>query len=188
MPTQGKRVLRITAVLIGLVGLPMIWYGIELTLVGGTPYYAITGTLISLSAVELWRVSRRGWYLFASALLLTLAWAVYEAGTEFWLVGSRIWIIGLLSLWLCTPMIRRPLWDGDAPRLLRMRTAQVCAAATVLVLGAMTVNLLNTPVLPSRIQNTALPGTRRIGKPMAGVRRVPVMHPMPRSPQKMLVN
>jgi len=147
MPAQGKRVLRITAVLIGLIGLPMIWYGIELVLAGGTPYYAITGILMSLSAMELWRVSRRGWYLFASALLLTLAWAVYESGTEFWLVGSRIWLVGLLSLWLCTPMIRRPLWGGDAPRLLRMRTAQVCAAATVLVLGAMTANLLNTPVL-----------------------------------------
>ncbi|MEZ5552295.1 MAG: membrane-bound PQQ-dependent dehydrogenase, glucose/quinate/shikimate family [Pseudomonadales bacterium] len=148
MQTQGNWTLKITAVLIALIGLPMIWYGVELALIGGTLYYAVTGILMSLSAFELWRRNRRGFYLFAAALLLTLAWAVYEAGTEFWLVGSRIWIIGLLALWLCTPLIRRPLWGGDAPRLLSDRTVQVCAAASVLVLGAMTVNLLNTPILP----------------------------------------
>ena len=110
MPVKGKWALRITATVIGIIGLPMIWFGAELALVGGTPYYLCAGILMSLSAVELWRARSRGFFLFTAALLLTLAWAVYEAGTEFWLVGSRIWLIGLLWLWLCTPFIRRRLW------------------------------------------------------------------------------
>ena len=89
-------VLRVTAALIGLIGLPMAWYGTELALLGGTPYYVVAGILMSLSAIELWRKSTRGFLLFAGTLLLTLAWAVYEARTDFWLVGSRIWIVGLL--------------------------------------------------------------------------------------------
>ena len=144
---KGKWALKITAVVIGSIGLPMIWYGADLALMGGTPYYLVSGILMSLSAVELWRDRNRGFFLFAAALLLTLAWSVYEAGSEFWLVGSRIWIVGLLSLWLCTPVIRRGLWGDNAPTLFSMRTVQACAVASVAVLGAMTFNLLNSTVL-----------------------------------------
>ncbi len=42
--------LGITATVIGIIGLPMIWLGGELALVGGTPYYLGTGILMSLSA------------------------------------------------------------------------------------------------------------------------------------------
>ena len=146
--------IKITAVLIGCIGLPMIWMGAELALVGGTPYYLLAGMLMSLSAVELWRAQRRGFFLYAALLLFTLAWAVFEAGTDFWLVGSRIWLIGIISLWLCTPGIRRQLWsdgsDGSnaAPKLLHLRTVQICAVASVVVLGLMTFNLLDRAVLP----------------------------------------
>ncbi len=143
--------LKITAALIGCIGLPMIWMGAELALVGGTPYYLLAGILMSLSAVELWRAQRRGFFLYAALLLFTLAWAVFEAGTDFWLVGSRIWLIGLISLWLCTPGIRRQLWsDGSkaAPKLLHLRTVQICAVASVVLLGLMTINLLDRAVLP----------------------------------------
>ncbi len=152
MPVKGKWALRITAVLIGVIGIPMTLFGGELAILGGTPYYLCAGLLMSISAVELWRIHRRGFYFFAATLLLTLAWAVYEAGNEFWLVGSRIWIVGLLSLWLCMPMIRRSLWDGDAPSLFSMRTVQVCTASSVAVLLAMSFNLVNQPVVS--ISNT----------------------------------
>ena len=151
MPNQATITLRVTAVLIGAIGLPMIWYGTDLALLGGSPYYVCAGVLMSISAVELWRAQQRGFYVFAGALLLTLAWSVYEAGTEFWLVGSRIWIVGLLSLWLCTPLIRRPLWrnqnGAEMPKLMQLRIVQLCALASAAVLGGMTFNLLNAPAL-----------------------------------------
>lgn len=151
MPNKATISLRITALLISAIGLPMIWYGAELALLGGSPYYVCAGILMSISAIELWRAQRRGFYVFAAALLLTLAWSVYEAGTEFWLVGSRIWIVGLLSLWLCTPWIRRPLWHDqngtEMPKLMQLRVVQVCALASAAVLGSMTFNLVNDPAL-----------------------------------------
>ena len=148
MPTKGKWPLRVVAVAIGAIGLPMTWFGAELAFVGGTPYYVSAGILMLLGAVELWRERPRGFYLFSAVLLLTLAWAVYEAGAEFWLVGSRIWLVGILWLLLCIPAMQRRLWSDDAPARFRTRTLQVCAAASVLVLAAMTVNLVSDDVLP----------------------------------------
>ncbi|MEE2784118.1 MAG: PQQ-binding-like beta-propeller repeat protein [Pseudomonadota bacterium] len=144
---QGTITLRITAALIGLLGLTMLWQGLELALVGGTPYYAVAALLMSASAVQLLRLKRSGFYLFATTLLITLGWATYEAGTEFWLVGSRIWIVGLISLWLCLPINRRPLWQGETTPLLKDRLVQVCAIASAAVLIAMTINLFNDPIL-----------------------------------------
>ena len=146
MATKGVLTLRITAVLIAAIAIPMTWFGGELLLLGGTPYYLCTGLLMLASAIELWRTSARGFFLFAAALLLTLGWAVYEAGNDFWLVGSRIWIVGLLSIWLCTPIIQRQLCGDDRTPLFRMRTVQVCALGSVAVLVAMTVSLINSPL------------------------------------------
>ncbi len=177
MPAKRKWALRTTATVIGIIGLPMIWMGAELALMGGTPYYLGAGILMSASAVELWRAERRGFYLYAALLLLTLAWAVYEAGTDFWLVGSRIWLIGIFAIRLCTPGIRRHLWGDDMPKLFSMRTVQVCAAASVAVLSAMTYDLVSSDVLPiadtryGPAQNS--PDWEAYGASHAGTRYVP---------------
>ncbi len=138
---------RITAIIIAAIGLPMAWQGAGLAFQGGTPYYATAGILMVASAVQLWRLQPSGFYIYAVTVLLTLAWAVYESGTEFWLVGSRIWVVGIIALWLCTPWVRRPLWPEETPKLFSLRLVQVTAVPTFGVLGAMTVNLLSDPVL-----------------------------------------
>ena len=139
--------IRITAVIIGALGLAMTISGVELLSLGGSPYYAIAGALMLVCAVDLFNRKPRGFFVFAGVLILTLAWAVYEAGSAFWLVGSRIWIIGLLALWLCTPGIRRALWPDNAPALFSLRTVQLSAGASALVLIAMSINLLSSNVL-----------------------------------------
>ena len=143
---------RITAVFIALLGLPMVWFGGELALLGGSAYYLTAGLLMSASGVALWQGKTAGFYIYAGLVLLTLVWAVYEAGTEFWLVGSRIWLIGLISLWLCRPKLRKALWGEQTKPLLKMRSVQVCGAATVALLAAMTLNLLSDNVSP--VDNT----------------------------------
>lgn len=147
MATTRRIGLRITAALIGLLGVPMLWYGVDLALAGGSFYYALAGLLMTASAVQLWRASPQGFHLFAALLLLTLAWAVYEAGTDFWLVGSRIWLIGLLAIWLCRAGIRKHLWGDDMPRLFSLRTVQASAAASAAVLLAMTFDLVSDSTL-----------------------------------------
>lgn len=146
MAATGNIAIKVSAVLIAAIGLPMAFYGFQLALLGGSLYYPLAGAGMTLSAVGLWLRRPVGFYLYALVLLLTLAWAVFEAGTEFWLVGSRIWIIGLIALWLCAPRIRRAIWGADAQPLLKMPVVLLAALASVGVLGAMTANLLSDDV------------------------------------------
>jgi membrane-bound PQQ-dependent dehydrogenase (glucose/quinate/shikimate family) len=172
-----KVTLRVTAALIGILGLPMAWYGAQLAIAGGTPYYLSAGVLMAASAVALWRARSIGFFVFAAVLLLTLGWAVYEAGNSFWLVGSRIWLIGLLSIWLCTPVVRRQIWGDDCPALFSLRTVQVGALASFATLAAMTVELVTDDVLevPGDRQGTVLAPDewRAYGSGRSGTRYAP---------------
>lgn len=143
MAVPGSLAIKLTALLIASIGLPMAFFGLKLSLLGGTFYYVVSGVLMVASAVELWRRRPSGYYLYALVLLLTLGWAVYEAGTEFWLVGSRIWILGLIALWMCSGTIRRALWGDDTTALLKAPVVVVCALASAAVLVSMTVNFLS---------------------------------------------
>ena len=138
--TNASRPPRITAIVIGIFAAALFWRGATLLGMGGTPYYVVAGLAMLVAAWDLFCGRPRGFVIFSGVLLLTLAWAVYESGSGFWTVGSRIWIIGLFAVWLCLPMIRRGLWPQPIPMLFSLRSVQLSAAASALVLGAMCVN------------------------------------------------
>jgi membrane-bound PQQ-dependent dehydrogenase (glucose/quinate/shikimate family) len=138
--TKTSRPPRITAVAIGVFAAALVWQGASLIAVGGTLYYLVAGLAMLFAAWDLFAGRTRGFVTFGGVLLLTLAWAVYESGFGFWTVGSRIWVVGLIALWLCLPMIRRGLWPEPVPKLITLRSVQICAVASVLVLGAMLVD------------------------------------------------
>ena len=139
-PTNASRPPRITAIVIGIFAAALFWQGATLLGMGGTPYYVVAGLAMLVAAWDLFCGRPRGFVIFSGVLLLTLAWAVYESGSGFWTVGSRIWIIGLFAVWLCLPMIRRGLWPQPIPKLFSLRSVQLSAVASALVLGAMCVN------------------------------------------------
>lgn len=138
--TNASRPPRITAIVIGIFAAALFWQGATLLGMGGTPYYLVAGLAMLVAAWDLFCGRPRGFVIFSGVLLLTLAWAVYESGSGFWTVGSRIWIIGLFAVWLCLPMIRRGLWPQPIPKLFSLRSVQLSAVASALVLGAMCVN------------------------------------------------
>ncbi|MEC7107200.1 MAG: membrane-bound PQQ-dependent dehydrogenase, glucose/quinate/shikimate family [Pseudomonadota bacterium] len=138
--TNASRPPRITAIVIGIFAAALFWQGATLLGMGGTPYYVVAGLAMLVAAWDLFCGRPRGFVIFSGVLLLTLAWAVYESGSGFWTVGSRIWIIGLFAVWLCLPMIRRGLWPQPIPKLFSLRSVQLSAVAGALVLGTMCVN------------------------------------------------
>ena len=138
--TNASRPPRITAIVIGIFAAALFWQGATLLGMGGTPYYVVAGLAMLVAAWDLFCGRPRGFVIFSGVLLLTLAWAVYESGSGFWTVGSRIWIIGLFAVWLCLPMIRRGLWPQPIPKLFSLRSVQLSAVASALVLGVMCVN------------------------------------------------
>ena len=135
----------VTSILIALLGLPMTVMGAQLVFAGGTVYFLVAGALMTASAYWLYQSKPLGFNIYAVLVLVTLAWAVFEVGNSFWLVGSRIWVVGFIALWLCTPVVRRKLWPNDTPRLFSLRMVQICGVATFSIVFAMVVSLFESP-------------------------------------------
>ncbi len=135
----------VTSILIAVLGLPMTVMGAQLVFAGGTVYFLVAGALMTASAYWLYQSKPLGFNIYAVLVLVTLAWAVFEVGNSFWLVGSRIWVVGFIALWLCTPVVRRTLWPNDTPKLFSLRMVQVCGVATFSIVVAMVVSLFESP-------------------------------------------
>ena len=134
---------RITAIFIALVGLPMLWLGTELAMLGGTPYYLLASIMMILSAWWLFNGNKLGFLTYAGLVCFTLLWAIYESGFEFWSTGPKIWLVGLIGLWLCRTRIRRSLWGEDLLPLLKMKSVQATGALTLVTLVGMIINLIS---------------------------------------------
>ncbi|PDT85649.1 glucose/quinate/shikimate family membrane-bound PQQ-dependent dehydrogenase [Sinorhizobium sp. BJ1] len=99
----------LTALLFALIGLALGAGGTRLVLLGGSPYYLITGLSFLLTALLLYRKSAAAIWVYTLIVLGSLAWAVWEVGFDWWQLGPRGGVIILLGLWLLTPWIRQPL-------------------------------------------------------------------------------
>jgi quinoprotein glucose dehydrogenase len=101
--------LTLTAIVFALIGLVLGGAGGWLVALGGSPYYLLTGIAFLVTALLLHRRNAAALWLYGAIILLSLAWAVYEVGFDWWQLGPRGGIIVLLGLWLMLPAIRRPL-------------------------------------------------------------------------------
>ncbi|RDL52504.1 Quinoprotein glucose dehydrogenase [Ensifer sp. M14] len=99
----------LTAIVFALIGLALGGGGIELLMLGGSPYYLIAGIGFLLTAILLFKRKAAAIWLYALVILGSLAWAVWEVGFDWWQLGPRGGLIVLLGLWLMLPAIRRPL-------------------------------------------------------------------------------
>jgi len=111
-----------------LSGLYLLIGGVWLATIGGSPYYIVAGIAMLLVA---WLVSRRsGMALLLYALLLigSLAWAVYEAGFDFWALVPRTDVLVIFGLWLLLTLAFRAF---DAPA----RSGAMALAACLVISG-----------------------------------------------------
>ncbi|WOS63669.1 glucose/quinate/shikimate family membrane-bound PQQ-dependent dehydrogenase [Sinorhizobium fredii] len=99
----------LTALLFALIGLALGAGGTRLVLLGGSPYYLITGLAFLLTALLLFRKNAAAVWVYTLIILGSLAWAIWEVGFDWWRLGPRGGVIILLALWLLTPWVRRPL-------------------------------------------------------------------------------
>lgn len=72
-----------------LTGAFMLIGGIWLATIGGSWYYIIGGAAMLLTAFLLWRRNSAALVVYALLLLATLAWGVWEVGTDFWALAPR---------------------------------------------------------------------------------------------------
>lgn len=99
----------IVAALVGLFGLFFTIGGAYLLTLGGSLYFVISGILLLVSAVLLFKRKTSGIWVYIATMVYTLIWSLIDAGFHFWPLFSRLFSFGILSVLvgLIYPMVAR---------------------------------------------------------------------------------
>lgn len=124
--TSIARVL--TVVFAALSGLYLLGGGIWLIVSGGSPYYAIAGFVLLVTAALVQRRKPFALGLYALLLLGTIGWSLWEVGTDFWALTPRLGVLVIFGIWLLLPFVYRRF---DMPA----KTPAMALAATLIVSG-----------------------------------------------------
>ena len=127
---RGTAVRRVFAFVLLAIGALVAIGGAQLALLGGSLYYLLGGIAVVAAAVLTWRGDWRGPALYGVFLIVTLLWAVWEAGFDGWALAPRIIAPAVLGLLFLVPWFRRGI-TGRAPLL-----AGGAAALALLVVTA----------------------------------------------------
>ncbi|TVV77118.1 membrane-bound PQQ-dependent dehydrogenase, glucose/quinate/shikimate family [Sphingomonas solaris] len=88
-------------------GAALIWLGARLALLGGSPWYLLTGLVMMATAALGARRRLLSVSLFWAFLATNLAWALWEVGLDGWALAPRLAMPLCLGLWMLTPWYRR---------------------------------------------------------------------------------
>lgn len=111
--------IRSLAIVEGLVGLALLAGGAWLVALGGSLYYALVGASYVGAAILFWKLREAGAWLTVGVLLVTVIWAVWESGLNYWALFPRLLIptgmavVALLLAASLVPTTRRPLRLGS---------------------------------------------------------------------------
>jgi len=98
-----------TGIVIAVLGIALAAGGAWLIALRGSWYYLIAGLAMLACGVQLARGRVSSLWIYAALVLGTLAWALWEAGLDWWPLAARGDVLFVLGLFLLTPWIRRRL-------------------------------------------------------------------------------
>jgi quinoprotein glucose dehydrogenase len=101
--------LYITAFVLALIGAILSAAGAYLVVLGGSAYYLLAGIGFLVTAFLLFLRRPMALIVYGLVVLLSLAWAIWEVGFDWWQLGPRGGVIVLIGLWLLLPSLRRRL-------------------------------------------------------------------------------
>lgn len=97
----------VLTVVLAAIALLLIVGGAQLAQLGGSLYYLAAGLAVAATAWLAFKGDRRDAAVYATFLVGTLVWAVWEGGVDVWRLQSRLLAPALLGLWVCWPWLRR---------------------------------------------------------------------------------
>ncbi|MGE8112017.1 glucose dehydrogenase [Pseudomonas sp. NPDC086566] len=99
----------VLALTLGLFGMDLFGGGVWLMVLGGSWYYGLAGAGCVLTAALLWRQRRSAIHLFAVIWGLTVIWALWEVGLNWWGLVPRLVAMTVILLLILTlsPALRR---------------------------------------------------------------------------------
>ena len=124
-----------------LLGLALGAGGAWLISLGGSPAYVLLALALMLSGLLLARWRSSGLMAYALILLVSLAWALWEVGMDYWALVPRLALLEVIGLWLLLPFTNKPLQarsDGagiGSRTLLAIAVVAVGATALAASLG-----------------------------------------------------
>lgn len=148
------------AAALGSIALYLLYYGLQLLMLGGSFYYALMGVLLAACAWFVFARNPLATTLYAAILVITVIWSFLEAGLDFIALLPRLaaWLV--FGLWFLSPWYAaatkkpepRPVWVGG-----RWVGFSAGAGALLLAIGALQgysvvegtrdANLLNGPAV-----------------------------------------
>ncbi|MDA3877537.1 MAG: membrane-bound PQQ-dependent dehydrogenase, glucose/quinate/shikimate family [Halothiobacillus sp.] len=131
--TDGRGVavwaVKLLGLLILLLGVTLAAGGGWLVVLGGSPYYVLTGLALSAAGALIFRMKALGAGLYAGVFVLSVIWAIWEVGLNGWALLPRVLALAILM----------GLVIASLPVLLRTRSWRVTASsAAVFVVLAFT--------------------------------------------------
>lgn len=144
MKLPGNRLFQFTVVVISLFGLVLGAGGLWLVLLGGSFYYLATSLLLILTAVMLARRDERALWVYALLLFGTLAWALWEAGLDFWALVPRGDVLVPLGVWLLLPFVQSEL-EGPGYIPVGRRATRPLQTALLASLAVLAASLFQDP-------------------------------------------
>src|SRR4051812_12965257 len=130
--------IKITAVIFVLIGLALAIGGGQLLMLGGSAYYLICGLAFVLTAILLFLRKRVALHVYAAIVIVSLVWAIWEVGFDWWQLGPRGGVVIVLGMWLLTPWIRKPL-GFQSPSGMRYGASALPLAVSVVLSVAIAV-------------------------------------------------
>jgi quinoprotein glucose dehydrogenase len=114
MSRIGRAAIILTIAIVALIGVSLVGGGIWLILLGGSWYYLLAGLGFCATAVLLVRRRSAALGLYAFVVIATLAWALWEAGLDWWRLAARGDLVFLVGIVLLLPFVTGRLVDRSA--------------------------------------------------------------------------
>ncbi|NIZ03324.1 glucose/quinate/shikimate family membrane-bound PQQ-dependent dehydrogenase [Thalassospira lucentensis] len=135
----------LTSGLLALIGLALAGGGVWLIVLGGSWYYALAGLAFLVAAFLSFKRKPVLLPFYAVFLLVSLVWAVWEIGFDWWQLAPRGGITVLIGLWLITPMFRKTLTSGRPAPEVKPTRSFVLEGSVVIAIIVAVFSMLNDP-------------------------------------------
>jgi glucose dehydrogenase len=176
----------VTGWILLLLGAALGAGGVWLAVLGGSWAYIAIGIGLLVSGVLLVRRRRAGLGVYATLLIATLVWALWEVGLDRWALIPRGAFLAVVGVWLLMPLFSRPLGGApvaDVPTGTGWRCPRgwLASAMVLVVIIATLASMLRDPfdvatvpalVAPTK-QGEVYVLDRRTGRPIFPVRESP---------------
>ena len=147
----------VVVIVLMLLGLLLVAGGAWLLALGGSVYYLLAGVALVATAVLLRRRVHIALWLYTAFLAITLAWALWEAGLDWWPLAARLDVPFVLGVLLLLPWLNRPFAPLPSQVTPRRGAGLGLAIALLLFVGVAVASWAHDPWTIEPVQQATTP-------------------------------